>query len=233
MAHRRVEHRREAEPDAGLARRDAATRVGRQVDRDPERLQHVRRAAGRRRGPVAVLDHGHAGRRDDDGGHRRDVDGARLVAPGADDVHRGPGHRHPARVPQHRRRRARRPRPRPRPWPAARRGTRPVGRRSPRPTAPGPSPRRCRRPRGRCPRAAGRAGPARSGRPAVRRRVGHGVSPARAQAPSESRRRRPRPARAAARPRRSRRRSTGPAGAPAPRRPATTWRASGRRADAR
>ena len=49
---------------------DAATAFGRQVDRHPQRLQHVRGAAGGRRGAVAVLDDGHAGGRDDDGGHR-------------------------------------------------------------------------------------------------------------------------------------------------------------------
>ena len=59
VPHRRVEHRREAEPDAGLVHARGHRR-GRQVDGHAERLQHVRGAAGRRRGPVAVLDHRHA-----------------------------------------------------------------------------------------------------------------------------------------------------------------------------
>ena len=91
-AHRRVEPRREAEPDAGLvdAARDA---VRAEVDRDAERLEHVGRAALRRRGPVAVLRDPRARARRDERGHRRDVDGARAVAAGAAGVDQRAGRR--------------------------------------------------------------------------------------------------------------------------------------------
>ena len=84
-AERRVEPGREAEADAGLL--DAAQHAGRrQLDDDAERLEHVGRAAQRRRRPGAVLAHRHAGPGDDDGGHRRHVDRVRAVAARADDV---------------------------------------------------------------------------------------------------------------------------------------------------
>ena len=60
--------------------------LGRQRQVDAERLEHVRRARRRRRGPVAVLDEPHARGRGHHRGHRRDVDGVGAVAAGADDV---------------------------------------------------------------------------------------------------------------------------------------------------
>ena len=84
-AERRMEPRREAEPDPGLL--DAAPHaVRRQLDRHAERLEHVGRAALRRRPAGAVLAHRHAGAGDHEGGHRRHVDRVRAVAAGADDV---------------------------------------------------------------------------------------------------------------------------------------------------
>ena len=126
---------------------EAATASGGRSIATPSSSSTSAAPHGRGRGPVAVLDHRHARRRDDDGRHRRDVDGVRLVAAGADDVDRAARSPSPAArarsiavgQPGDLRRRSR-------PWRAARRGTRPAGRRSPRPPAPGPSPRRCRRP---------------------------------------------------------------------------------------
>ena len=69
-----------------------ATPVGSEVDDDAELLEHVGRAARRRRGPVAVLGDPHARARDDERRHRRDVDGAGAVAAraaGVDDVPAG------------------------------------------------------------------------------------------------------------------------------------------------
>ena len=65
--------RREAEADAGLldAARDP---LGRQLDDDAELLEHVGRAALRRRRPGAVLAHRDAGAGDHDRRHRRHVD---------------------------------------------------------------------------------------------------------------------------------------------------------------
>ena len=67
----------------------SATAVGRQRQVDAERAEHVGRARGRARGPVAVLDDGNTGCRGHDGRHGRDVDGAEPVASGADDVEHG------------------------------------------------------------------------------------------------------------------------------------------------
>ena len=50
-------------------------------------LQHVRRARAARHRPVAVLGHGGPGRGGQQGGARREVEGARLVTPGAAGVH--------------------------------------------------------------------------------------------------------------------------------------------------
>ena len=60
--------------------------LGAQVDHDPERLQHIRRPAGRRRGPIAVLDDPGTRAGGNDRGHGRDVDRVRPVGAGADDV---------------------------------------------------------------------------------------------------------------------------------------------------
>jgi hypothetical protein len=86
-AERRVERRGEAEADAGGpdAVRDP---VGRQLDGDTERLEHVGGAALRRGGPGAVLAHGHPGTRGHDRRHRRHVDRVGLIAAGPDDVDR-------------------------------------------------------------------------------------------------------------------------------------------------
>ncbi len=74
--HRRVVAGREAEADAGLL--DAARHaLGPELDRDAERLEHVGRAALRRRGAVAVLHDPRARARRDQRRHRRDVDRAR------------------------------------------------------------------------------------------------------------------------------------------------------------
>ena len=56
MPERRVEHRREAERDARSLAKTSRIVVGRDVEPDAELLEDVGRAAGARRGPVAVLD---------------------------------------------------------------------------------------------------------------------------------------------------------------------------------
>ena len=123
----RVEHRREAEADPGLAN-TGGDAVGMEFDRDAQQLEQVGAAALRRRGAVAVLAHRHAGPGDDQRRHRRHVDRVRSVATGADDVD-APGalvvgERH-ERSPVPWRCRATRSARRPvRPWPAAPPGTR-------------------------------------------------------------------------------------------------------------
>ena len=64
----------------------AADLLGRDVDLDAERRQHVGRARARRQRAIAVLGDGHAGAGDDEGGAGRDVDRAGAVAAGADHV---------------------------------------------------------------------------------------------------------------------------------------------------
>ena len=65
VAHRRVERRREKEPDAGLG--EAALDDGRRRgDADAERLEDVGAAGPARHRAVAVLGHAHAARGDDD-----------------------------------------------------------------------------------------------------------------------------------------------------------------------
>ena len=103
-----VEHRGDADLAARRARRSGTTggsagrgrsrcrprstqRVtpsGGSSMRHAERLEHVGRAALRRRRPRAVLAHRHPGAGHDDRGHRRDVDRVAAVATGADDVDR-------------------------------------------------------------------------------------------------------------------------------------------------
>ncbi len=84
---RRMEPRREAEPEAGLL--DAAADGGRaELDRHAERFEHVGGAAQRGRPARAVLAHGHAGAGRDERGHRRHVDRVRAIATGTDDVDR-------------------------------------------------------------------------------------------------------------------------------------------------
>ena len=68
----------------------AATPVGAELDGDAERFEQVGGAAGRRRGPVAVLAHPTTGARDDQGGDGADVDRVGPVATGADDVDHRP-----------------------------------------------------------------------------------------------------------------------------------------------
>ncbi|EOD60468.1 putative RNA-binding protein [Amycolatopsis vancoresmycina DSM 44592] len=98
---RRVERRRQEEPDADLG--EAALDVlRRQADPHAEGLQHVRRAGLRRRAAVAVLGHRRARRRRDDRRHRRDVDRVGAVAAGADDVDGRPVQLDPPGVRQHR-----------------------------------------------------------------------------------------------------------------------------------
>ena len=134
---------REAEADPGLL--DAAPHaVGRQLDDDAELLEHVGRAAQRRRAAGAVLAHRDAGAGDDDGRHRRHVDRVRAVAAGADDVD---GARPQVVAERHelgRRRARRRADPtarRPsRPWPAGRRRSRSAGPASPARRGSSPSP---------------------------------------------------------------------------------------------
>ena len=103
VAVRRVEHRREAEPDPQLG--DAACHLlGTQVDAHPERLQRVGAAGQRRRRPVAVLDHRHPGGGNHDRRHRGQVDRVDAVAAGTHDVDRvvgNPPGGHRAGVAQH------------------------------------------------------------------------------------------------------------------------------------
>ena len=79
VAHRRVMRRREHEAEAELVDRllDPLRRL---LEREAERLEHVRRARGRRDGAVAVLRHAGACRRGDERRRRRDVERARAVA---------------------------------------------------------------------------------------------------------------------------------------------------------
>ena len=78
----RVEPLREAEADAGVAQA-AGDALRAEVDGDAERFEHVRGAAARRRGPVAVLGDAGAAAGGDEGGDGRDVDGAGPVTAGA------------------------------------------------------------------------------------------------------------------------------------------------------
>jgi len=97
---RRVVQRREEKGDAELGEQ----RLGggrRQVDHHAEGLEHVGRAAGGRRRPVAVLDHPGAGRRRDDRRHRRHVDRVRAVGAAADQVRDRTGNADRGRVREH------------------------------------------------------------------------------------------------------------------------------------
>ncbi|PSK61836.1 hypothetical protein B0E53_06259 [Micromonospora sp. MH33] len=99
VPHRRVEHRRETEPDAHLV--DQRRHVGgRERQRHTEVFQHVGGAARRRHRPVAVLDHPEPGTGDDDRRHRGDVHRPGAVPAGADDVdgRARDGHRDRVRV---------------------------------------------------------------------------------------------------------------------------------------
>ena len=91
VLHRGVQQRGEAEADAqvGQAGLDPG-HVG--LDVHAQGGQHVGRAAAAGDAAVAVLGHGHAGRRGDQGGRRGDIEGLRAVAAGAagvDQVARG------------------------------------------------------------------------------------------------------------------------------------------------
>ena len=65
---------------------DSRDPLGRLLELEPERLEHVGGAARRAGGPVAVLRDACSGRGGDEAGCRRDVERARAVASGADDV---------------------------------------------------------------------------------------------------------------------------------------------------
>jgi hypothetical protein len=88
----RVERGREGEGDARLGE-DLGDALRRQRQVDPESPQHIGGARRRTRRTVAVLDDRDAGRRGDDRRHRRHVDGAEPVTPGADDVEHVRGYR--------------------------------------------------------------------------------------------------------------------------------------------
>ena len=92
MAERRVEGRREAERDPDLLG-EAGDPVGRQVETDPQGLQHVGRAGLAGGGAVAVLDHAGSGAGGHDRSHGRDVDAHGAVTAGTDDVEGAPGDR--------------------------------------------------------------------------------------------------------------------------------------------
>ena len=64
----------------------AADLFGRKVDLDAERGERVGGAGARGQRAVAVLGDRHAAAGDDEGGAGRDVERARAVAAGADDV---------------------------------------------------------------------------------------------------------------------------------------------------
>ena len=86
---RGVIERREQEADADPVD-DLLLLLGREVEHDAQRLEHISGTAGRRGRAVAVLDHPGTRRRGDDRRHRGDVDRVRSVTAGADDVDRGP-----------------------------------------------------------------------------------------------------------------------------------------------
>ena len=210
MAHRGVEDLREAERDADLAGQFGHPRR-RQVEPDAERLQHVGRAGGRRRGPVAVLDDPVPGAGDDDGGHGGDVDGVTAVTAGADDVDAGARDLDPDRVLQHR---VDQPGELVDRLALGAQGDQEagqLGRRTPRRSSPAPSPRRSPRGTRSCLSSRAAISPGQVGEQSMRSirrrraRRGHRVSPA-GGGPA-----RPRP----------RRRPPGRAGAAPPRRPAT------------
>ncbi len=90
MAERRVIKRGKQERDPGL-RHQPLGLGGRQVDRNSERLEHVRSPARRGRRPVPVLDHPGPGGSRDDSAHRGDVDRARSVAAGTDQIDQAAG----------------------------------------------------------------------------------------------------------------------------------------------
>ena len=79
VAHRRVVGGREHEAEAELVDR-ARDPLGRLLEREAERLEHVGGAGGRRHGAVAVLRDPRAGRRRHDRRRRRDVERVRAVA---------------------------------------------------------------------------------------------------------------------------------------------------------
>src|SRR5205085_10980331 len=82
VRHRRMEAPREHEADARLV--EAALHAGRiELDVDPELLEQVGGATMAGGGAVAVLGYRDAGARDDERRHRRDVERAGAVAPGA------------------------------------------------------------------------------------------------------------------------------------------------------
>ena len=85
MSHRRMVQRSEHESEA-----EGVDRLGdplrRLLEREPERLEHVRGPRDRADRTVPVLRDGGAGRGGDDRSGRRDVERARAVSPRADDV---------------------------------------------------------------------------------------------------------------------------------------------------
>ena len=99
---RRMVGRRKEEDVAELGQRPAQ-HLGRGLEIDAEAGEQVGTAAFRGDAAVAVLHHRHAGAREREDDEARDVETARMVAPGADDVDRAgrPGldagvHRHAA-----------------------------------------------------------------------------------------------------------------------------------------
>jgi hypothetical protein len=88
VAHRRMEPRGEAEPDAGVGHAARHT-GGSQVDLHTERLEQVGRSTGGRGGTVAVLAHTSTGARHHEGGDRRHVDGVAAVTARATRVDQG------------------------------------------------------------------------------------------------------------------------------------------------
>ena len=88
VPHRGVVGTREHEAEAVLVDRGGDP-LGRQLEREPELLEHVRRTAGRARGAIAVLRHCRARRRRDDRRRGRDVERVCAVAARPDDVHDG------------------------------------------------------------------------------------------------------------------------------------------------
>ena len=85
VAERRMERRRVEKPDSRFL--DAALHDGRGgIESHAERFEHVSRSHRRRGRAIAVLGDAHAGPRDREGRHRREVHRVQLVTAGAHEV---------------------------------------------------------------------------------------------------------------------------------------------------
>ncbi len=94
VLHRRMQHLRKRKRDTQFSR-TRRDRLRAEVDGDTELLEHISGAALRRGRTIPVLDNRRSARRRDDRGHRGEVDRARRVTTGADDIEQDPRHLDP------------------------------------------------------------------------------------------------------------------------------------------